>query len=55
MRYINRIFRILSAILIMVGLFMIVNGSLEAFPTPEQIVREFEILTKRVGDVIFTK
>ena len=27
----------LSAILMLVGLFMIVNGSLEDFPTPEQI------------------
>lgn len=28
---------ILSVILMLVGLFMIVNGSLEDFPTPEQI------------------
>ena len=27
---------ILSVMLIAVGLFMIINGSLEAFPTPEQ-------------------
>lgn len=46
MRYINRIFRILSAILIMVGLFMIVNGSLEAFPTPEQIEKV------RIGGIV---
>lgn len=37
MRIIKISIAVLSAILMVVGLFMIVNGSLEAFPTPEQI------------------
>ena len=37
---------ILSALLMLVGLFMIVNGSLEAFPTPEQIEKA------RIGGIV---
>lgn len=37
---------ILSAILMLFGLFMIVNGSLEAFPTPEQIEKA------RIGGIV---
>jgi len=37
---------ILSAILMMIGLFMIENGSLEAFPTLEQIKKA------RIGDIV---
>ena len=37
---------ILSAILMMMGLFMIVNGSLEAFPTLEQIEKA------RIGGIV---
>lgn len=37
---------ILSVMLIAVGLFMIINGSLEAFPTPEQIEKT------RIGGIV---
>lgn len=37
---------ILSVMLIVVGLFMIINGSLEAFPTPEQIEKT------RIGGIV---
>ena len=37
MNIIKIIIAVLSAILMLVGLFMIVNGSFEDFPTPEQI------------------
>ena len=37
---------ILSATLMVAGLFIIINGSLEAFPTPEQIEKT------RIGGIV---
>ncbi len=46
MKIIKMCFVVISAMLILVGIFMIANGSLEAFPTPEQMEKA------RIGGIV---
>lgn len=46
MKIMKKCIFVLAAMLILVGIFMIANGSLEAFPTPEQMEKA------RIGGIV---
>ena len=46
MKIMKMCFAVLAAMLILIGIFMTANGSLEAFPTPEQMEKA------RIGGIV---